>query len=391
MTVTGTQSSHSGAHRTSASHRSHYNLHDPRYPRRGPLKWTRTGLLLCWTLIGGYVVTVVLNLFQLVTGGSSSIRDRAALAHALLLPAGLSRSDAPVAAYAPFAALFLLVVSACTWAVRDLAYERELQGLRNTTQVAVRVNATEREIERARQGITATSLLVVPIEGSTPATRTELTKDTITIGRGADNDITIPDPSVARHHLRLKREGMHWRVTALPSESPLFVNGQQQQQALLRDGDQMVIGLTILRFEAPLPPGQTLADDLAPHMVVACAAATFVAPLREAQITLGRTPDCGIVVPSLIVGKQHAVLTRVADGSYAIEDQGSRNGLRFGGKRVASHTFHSGEMVTIGERSGIEVVTLTYFATPPFNEQPTIEISGITIPIPEQTTDHSIQ
>lgn len=389
--MTSTQSSHSSATRASAPHESHYNLRDRRYPRRGLLLWIRTGLLLCWTVIGGYLVTVVLNLIQLVANNPSAIADHAAVMHALLLPGAPTGAGYAVAVYAPIAMVFLLLVGGCTWAVRDLTYERKLDSLRDAQVVAIRVTETEDEITRTRRGISSASLLVVPIEGNTPATRTPLIHGMIAIGRDTDNDITISDPAVARHHLLLNREGMQWRATVLPSESPLFVNGQQQQQVLLRDGDQMVIGLTILRFEAPLPPGQTLAYDHAPRLVVACAAARFAAPLREAQVTLGRAPDCGIVVPSLIVGKYHAVLNRIADGSFAIEDHGSRNGVRFGGRRFTSHTYRNGEMVTIGERSGIEVVTLTYDDTPPFSEQVTAEITGVTIPLPEPTTDHSIQ
>jgi pSer/pThr/pTyr-binding forkhead associated (FHA) protein len=186
----------------------------------------------------------------------------------------------------------------------------------------------------------------------------------VTVGRDTSNDVVLADPALARQQLALTRQGVGWHATNLSSTAPLYVNGRQQGAADLRPGDQLVIGTTILRFEASLPPRQTLAAEAAPYLVVGSSGSDFAAPLRDPTISLGRATDCGIVVPSPIVSLHRAVLLRVNDGSYAIEDAQSRNGLRFAHKPICgAQTLRDGDTVTIGEQSGVEVVTLTYVAS----------------------------
>jgi hypothetical protein len=72
-----------------------------------------------------------------------------------------------------------------------------------------------------------------------------------------------------------------------------------------------------------------------------------VFPLDAAEITIGRSPDCGIFLDDVTVSRRHAVLRR-QDG-YWIEDQGSLNGTFLNRKRIESAQLEDGDEVQVGK------------------------------------------
>ena len=92
--------------------------------------------------------------------------------------------------------------------------------------------------------------------------RWPLNKDTMTIGRWSDNDITIDDRWVSRHHAQIRREDEQYVLRDLKSKNGTFVNGQRiAGSTVMSDGDQIqVTPLATLTFvdygsTAPLPTG----------------------------------------------------------------------------------------------------------------------------------------
>lgn len=76
-----------------------------------------------------------------------------------------------------------------------------------------------------------------------------------TLGRGEDNYFVLPDPSreVARAQAALWHDGARHRIVNLSDATPLSVNGQELQrgqEAPLMPGDQVRIGLYLIRAEA---------------------------------------------------------------------------------------------------------------------------------------------
>ena len=69
------------------------------------------------------------------------------------------------------------------------------------------------------------------------------------IGRSRDCDVVVADPNVSRRHAELHRDEHGWSVVDLGSTNGIKVNGRRVDQALLRDGDRITLGLTDLTFE----------------------------------------------------------------------------------------------------------------------------------------------
>ncbi|MGE5291672.1 MAG: FHA domain-containing protein [Micromonosporaceae bacterium] len=69
--------------------------------------------------------------------------------------------------------------------------------------------------------------------------------------------------------------------------------------------------------------------------------------------TIGREPDCDLVIPDLTVSRRHAHLT-LQGGHWLLADLGSMNGTRCNGWRINSPVrVHSGDKLTFGSVSFI--------------------------------------
>lgn len=70
--------------------------------------------------------------------------------------------------------------------------------------------------------------------------------------------------------------------------------------------------------------------------------------LDRPVITVGRNDGCDLVLNHPTVSGNHAKLTRQADGSTLVEDQGSTNGTFVNGQRVKRATARPGDQITVG-------------------------------------------
>jgi Nif-specific regulatory protein len=74
-------------------------------------------------------------------------------------------------------------------------------------------------------------------------------EDQVLIGRDTAMQVVLGDGKVSRHHATISRDGDAWIVTDAESRHGTFVNGERVSRRPLRDGDQLQIGATVLRFE----------------------------------------------------------------------------------------------------------------------------------------------
>jgi Protein of unknown function (DUF3662)/FHA domain len=70
-----------------------------------------------------------------------------------------------------------------------------------------------------------------------------------TIGRSRDCDLVVDDPNVSRRHAELRSDGESWRIVDLGSTNGIKVNRRRVDEAVLRGGERITLGLTDLDFE----------------------------------------------------------------------------------------------------------------------------------------------
>jgi pSer/pThr/pTyr-binding forkhead associated (FHA) protein len=85
----------------------------------------------------------------------------------------------------------------------------------------------------------------------------DLDQSVIRIGRVADMDIQIDDPSVSRRQAEIQQDGGGWVLRDIGSSNGTFVNGERLAgDRPLRPGDEIAIGQFSLFFERGLPSFQ---------------------------------------------------------------------------------------------------------------------------------------
>jgi hypothetical protein len=76
-----------------------------------------------------------------------------------------------------------------------------------------------------------------------------LAGDSVIFGRDASCDIVIDDVNISRRHAKLTQDVVGtWKLTDLGSTNGTRLNGRPITAALLRDGDQISVGVTVLEF-----------------------------------------------------------------------------------------------------------------------------------------------
>src|SRR5260221_1035148 len=71
----------------------------------------------------------------------------------------------------------------------------------------------------------------------------------LTIGRLPDNVLQIDNLAVSGHHAKIYWEQNHYTLEDLGSLNGTYVNNQRVGKAVLKEGDQIVIGKHLLQFK----------------------------------------------------------------------------------------------------------------------------------------------
>jgi hypothetical protein len=85
---------------------------------------------------------------------------------------------------------------------------------------------------------------LIAINPSEPvASEYNVAKPEVTLGRGEENDLVIPHPSVSRSHALLRRRGQSYEISDLGSTNGTFVNNQRVNGSMaLGDGAEVRLG-----------------------------------------------------------------------------------------------------------------------------------------------------
>lgn len=99
------------------------------------------------------------------------------------------------------------------------------------------------EVEEGPSGLPAASVVLADGE------RIVLGPEPLTIGRLPESAVVITDPNASRRHAEIRRAGNDVVVVDLGSTNGTRVNGATVKERKLADGDEIVIGTTVIRFQ----------------------------------------------------------------------------------------------------------------------------------------------
>jgi FHA domain len=177
------------------------------------------------------------------------------------------------------------------------------------------------------------------LQGALAGKRWAIGSKPITFGRGAENDVIIPNPLASRLHAELRQEASGYVLYDRGSSNGTFVNGTQVTAHLLEPGDEIVIGGEAFRFEASA--GVTVPVD--GPVAGKTLAATVAAPVLRVTITGGG--PVGLAFALLL---DHMLGPRVAVRIY--ESRWQRDGSQIVWKTPEQGNVRRQQVVTIQSR-----------------------------------------
>ena len=80
----------------------------------------------------------------------------------------------------------------------------------------------------------------------------DLSEQTTTIGRLAENALQIDDASVSSSHAEIFSEEDHFFLRDLGSTNGTFINGEKIEKAILQEGDKLCFGSVVTLFGSPI-------------------------------------------------------------------------------------------------------------------------------------------
>ncbi len=157
-------------------------------------------------------------------------------------------------------------------------------------------------------------LLISALEG--PATRLELAKSPLSLGRSADNDLAYPDdPWLSRFHLTFHGQGDMWMVTDCQSRNGTMLNGTPVNETQrIQDGDRIHAGhLTIDVKNAPKVVQRPVISFVPDSEERGTREATIVTSLDKLL-----TPNNGRVVSALLKAGQELAGHRPLEALFEV-------------------------------------------------------------------------
>ncbi|MFZ0833290.1 MAG: FHA domain-containing protein [Mycobacterium sp.] len=183
--------------------------------------------------------------------------------------------------------------------------------------------------------------LVVRTEG---AVRTLHPNWSYRVGRDPAADVPIADSRVSWRHgvLRADRRGV-WVFEDLDSSNGTFVGARRVRRVNIEGEIRLRLGDpdSGARLDCSAPPAMN-------RHAPAYREPTTIRKLQTRRLRIGRAPENDIVVPDLIVSRQHAELRERDDGRHEIVDLGGHNGTFVNGRRVTSAILEGSDIVGIG-------------------------------------------
>ena len=202
-------------------------------------------------------------------------------------------------------------------------------------------------------------------QGPQAGKRVELCKEYTTIGRSRNCDIFLEDITVHRKQASIIYTDVGYLLRDDHGSGDSFLNGRSVRQKLLRDGDQLQFGNTLLtfysheatrQFQQPSSRGRELQLAKIPDPGTSAIAKLDFTTMQGVpksfellpEMTIGRSRDCSIFLEDLAVSRHHATIRQLSDSSYELEDHHSATGTFVNGQPVTRCQLREGDIVQIG-------------------------------------------
>lgn len=144
-----------------------------------------------------------------------------------------------------------------------------------------------------------------------------LVKERITIGRRPFNDVALDHMTVSGEHASIYSVGDRRMIRDLNSRNGTLINGQAISEQLLNDGDQIEIGIYMLKFVIEPVVAALPASTRTAHTGVRAIAEFLSGPQAGQQLALDRT------VTSLGTQGAHvATIARRSNGFFLTHIEG---------------------------------------------------------------------
>lgn len=203
-----------------------------------------------------------------------------------------------------------------------------------------------------------------------------LTDAPFCIGKAVRNSLVLLGEAILPYHARIIWHVDHYEIYKSSSSVQLTINGNPllTNPQTLQIGDEIQIGdyrilfdgvpsTSLSKPEAVLPGTilkQTTCDRI---LQVTTSQGTQNFPLRNGTITVGRHPNCDIVIDFPVISPLHAHLTWGNDETYTITNRDQTNKLFFAGKSIQEKVLKNGDCFSIGNQ-----VILSYHQVLPDTE-----------------------
>jgi hypothetical protein len=112
------------------------------------------------------------------------------------------------------------------------------------------VTDVERLRAQTQPGLKGVALGLTVIEQGIPPRRVPITQSRLTIGRGRC-DLRVRDPEASREHCVIEVYDGVPTLKDLKSANGTLLNGQLVREHVLKDGDEITLGSTVLKVEFP--------------------------------------------------------------------------------------------------------------------------------------------
>jgi len=136
-----------------------------------------------------------------------------------------------------------------------------------------------------------------------------------TIGRGADNTITVPDPTVSRHHAKLSFQDGTWTVEDLGSANGITVQGKRLEKVVLKPGDTFKLGeIAFSLLDHGTPHARDQFTQTVEILSASAADLEVLEDKEKAEFWYKRLHNVIATIPffSLLDAKEHRLLTDTA-------------------------------------------------------------------------------